>query len=278
MEKNRTEARAAELQTVMKERADRLMVAQGLAESRQKAQALIMAGLVYSKDEKIDKPGQLLKNDQSLDLKETLPYVSRGGLKLAAALDGFHLSVTDKVAVDLGASTGGFTDCLLQYGARKVYAVDVDTRQLDWNLRQDPRVILIQKNARYLQKEDIREKVELISQDLSFISVLKVLPAISSFLESGQLVSLIKPQFEVGKGQVGKKGVVRDLRQHEEVLQRVIQGAQALGFIAEGILRSPIKGQKGNREFFILWSLQARSMDAERLTNLIKETVWDEND
>ncbi len=262
----------------MKERADRLMVAQGLAESRQKAQALIMAGLVYSKNEKIDKPGQLLKEDQSLNLKETLPYVSRGGLKLAAALEGFHLSVPNKVAVDLGASTGGFTDCLLQNGAHKVYAVDVDTRQLDWNLRQDPRVILIQKNARYLQKEDIKEKVDLVTMDLSFISVLKVLPAISSVLESGPLVSLIKPQFEVGRGQVGKKGVIRDLRQHEEVLKRVIQGAQALGFVVEGILPSPIKGQKGNREFFVLWSLQGKSMEKERLSNLIKETVWDEND
>ncbi|NOR15933.1 MAG: TlyA family rRNA (cytidine-2'-O)-methyltransferase [Candidatus Aminicenantes bacterium] len=262
----------------MKERADRLMVAQGLAESRQKAQALIMAGLVYSKDQKIDKPGQLLKEDQSLDLKETLPYVSRGGLKLAAALEGFRLSVTDKVAVDLGASTGGFTDCLLQRGACKVYAVDVDTRQLDWGLRQDPRVVLIQKNARYLQKEDIPEKIQFITLDLSFISVLKVLPAVSSLLGSGDLVSLIKPQFEVGKGQVGKKGVIRDLRQHEEVLQQVIQGAQALGFIAGGILRSPIKGQKGNREFFILWSLQAEAMDGERLSHLIKETVWNEND
>lgn len=278
MEKNQTEAEAEELLAVMKERADRLMVAQGLAESRQKAQALIMAGLVYSKEEKIDKPGQLLKEDQSLSLKETLPYVSRGGLKMAAALEGFNLSVTNKVVMDLGASTGGFTDCLLQYGARKVYAVDVDTRQLDWNLRQDPRIVLIQKNARYLQKEDIQEKIELVTMDLSFISVLIVLPALLSFLKFGPLISLIKPQFEVGKGQVGKKGVIRDVRQHEEVLQRVIQGAQALGFFAEGILRSPIKGQKGNREFFILWSLQGKSMDIERLSNLIKETVWDEND
>jgi len=262
----------------MKERADRLMVAQGLAESRHKAQALIMAGLVYSKNEKIEKPGQLLKEGQRLIVKETLPYVSRGGLKLAAALEGFQLSVSGKVAVDLGASTGGFTDCLLQFGARKVYAVDVDTRQLDWNLRQDPRVVLLQKNARYLEKEDITENVELITLDLSFISLLKVLPAISSFLESGQLVSLIKPQFEVGKGQVGKKGVIRDRHQHEEVLHQVIQGGKALGFNTEGILRSPIKGQKGNREFFILWSLQAASLDGERLSNLIKETVWDEND
>lgn len=262
----------------MKERADRMLVAQGLAESRQKAQALIMAGLVYSDNEKIEKPGQMVEAERSFRLKETLPFVSRGGLKLAAALESFSLSVENKVALDLGASTGGFTDCLLQKGARRVYAVDVDTRQLDWKLRQDSRVVLIQKNARHLIPEDLPEPVRIATLDLSFISVLKVLPALVAIPGLEHIVSLIKPQFEVGKGQVGKKGIVRDPRLHEEVLRQVIREGQTLGLRGDGIVPSPIKGQKGNREFFILWSPGTKTMREDRLDNLIKETVWDEND
>jgi 23S rRNA (cytidine1920-2'-O)/16S rRNA (cytidine1409-2'-O)-methyltransferase len=261
----------------MKERADQILVAQGLADSRHKAQALIMAGLVYSEGEKIEKPGQFLDPDQSLNLKETLPYVSRGGLKLAGALDGFGLTVAEKVALDLGASTGGFTDCLLQRGARKVYAVDVDARQLDWTLRQDPRIVLIQKNARYLDQTDIPDAVQIATLDLSFISVLKVLPAVWTLQGLEHLVSLIKPQFEAGKGKVGKKGIVKDLHVHEEVLQRIAQEGQARGYAVVGLLPSPLKGQKGNREFFILWSPQSEAMKAERLAKSIKEIVWDEN-
>jgi 23S rRNA (cytidine1920-2'-O)/16S rRNA (cytidine1409-2'-O)-methyltransferase len=262
----------------MKERADQALVTQGLAESRHKAQALIMAGLVYSEGVKIQKPGQLVEGKQSLSLKETLPFVSRGGMKLAAALDGFELKVAGKVALDLGASTGGFTDCLLQQGVSKVYAVDVDIRQLDWNLSKDQRVVLIQKNARYLAPEDLPEAVQLTTMDLSFISVLKILPALRSFSELEHVVALIKPQFEAGKGKVGKKGVIKDRRLHEEVLREVIRGGQEIGFAVEGILPSPIKGQKGNREFFILWSFRDRKHDEKALVRSIKEMVWNEND
>ncbi|MCK4759176.1 MAG: TlyA family RNA methyltransferase, partial [Candidatus Aminicenantes bacterium] len=161
-----------------KERADKVLSSRGLAESRQKAQALIMAGLVYSGEQRIEKPGQMIAVDMELSLKERLPYVSRGGLKLQEALEAFEIPVQDKIAADLGASTGGFTDCLLQKGAKMVYAVDVDTSQIDWRLREDPRVVCIEKNARYLSKGDFADIPEIVTTDLSFISVLKVLPAV----------------------------------------------------------------------------------------------------
>jgi 23S rRNA (cytidine1920-2'-O)/16S rRNA (cytidine1409-2'-O)-methyltransferase len=260
----------------MKERADKIVVDKGLAESRQKAQALIMAGRVYSGETRVDKPGQKLNPDQDIEVKETMPFVGRGGMKIAEILDIFEISLEGKAAADLGSSTGGFTDCLLQKGARRVYAVDVDTRQLDWRLRKDPRVVLIQKNARYLEKDDFSESLDLVTADLSFISVLKVLPAIKNFIGTGLLVALIKPQFEVGKGLVGKKGVVRDPFRHEEVLVKMIYEAEALGFHVLGLAPSPIKGQKGNREFFILWSMQGSAMKPDRIRKLIKEAVWNE--
>jgi 23S rRNA (cytidine1920-2'-O)/16S rRNA (cytidine1409-2'-O)-methyltransferase len=262
----------------MKERADKIVVDKGLAESRHKAQALIMAGRVFSDGERIEKPGQKVNSTQEISVKEIIPFVSRGGLKLAEALDALRISVTGKVAADLGASTGGFTDCLLQRGAKKVYAVDVDTKQLDWRLREDPRVTLIEKNARYLEKNDFRESLEFITADLSFISLLKVLPAIKCFIGEGQLLALIKPQFEVGKGKVGKKGVIRNPRLHEEVLVDTIEGAERIGFHAEGLAKSSIRGQKGNQEFFILWSLHRTALTPFRLRRLIKEAVWNEKD
>jgi 23S rRNA (cytidine1920-2'-O)/16S rRNA (cytidine1409-2'-O)-methyltransferase len=260
----------------MKERADKVVVERGLAESRQKAQALIMAGRVFSDGERIEKPGQKVNSDREIMVKEPMPYVSRGGLKLSGALDRLGISVSGKIAADLGSSTGGFTDCLLQKGARKVYAVDVDTRQLDWRLREDSRVILIEKNARYLDKDDFADPLDIITADLSFISVLKVLPAVKGFIGAGILLALIKPQFEVGKGQVGKKGVVRDPRLHEKVLAKMIEDAEEVGFHAVGLSRSPIQGQKGNREFFLHWSAQQPVLAPDRMKTLIEEAVWNE--
>jgi len=262
----------------MKERADNVVVLQELAKSRQKAQALIMAGLVFSEGKRIEKPGQLISLDKKLELKERLPYVSRGGMKLADALEVFKIPVRNKVAADLGASTGGFTDCLLQKGARKVYAVDVDTKQLDWQIRKDPRVVLIERNARYLIKDDFMDKIDIVTTDLSFISILKVLPAVKDFLQDGSLISLIKPQFEVGKGQVGKKGIVKDPAIHEEVLRQITKGAAAMGWKVKGLMKPSVRGQKGNQEFFIFWSLNGKAISYEELQTLIKEAVWDEKD
>jgi len=262
----------------MKARADKAMVDRGLVESRQKAQALIMAGRVFSCGERIEKPGQIVNREQEILIKEKMPFVSRGGLKLSEALDKLGISAGGKTAADLGSSTGGFTDCLLQKGARKVYAVDVDIRQLDWRLREDPRVVLIEKNARYLDRDDITEPLDIITADLSFISVLKILPAVKNVIGSGFLVALIKPQFEAGKGQVGKKGVVRDRSLHERVLVKTIEEAQNLGFNAIGLTRSPIRGQKGNREFFLLWSTKRPALMPVRMKTLIKEAVWNEQD
>jgi 23S rRNA (cytidine1920-2'-O)/16S rRNA (cytidine1409-2'-O)-methyltransferase len=239
----------------MKDRADKVVAGLGLAESRQKAQALIMAGLVFADGQRVEKPGFLLDPEQKIQIKETLPFVSRGGLKLDEALDVFDESVEGKTVADLGASTGGFVDCLLQRGARKVFAVDVDTRQIDVRLREDPRVSLIQKNARYLDKGDIPDPLDIITMDLSFISVLKVLPAVHNLLDDGPLISLVKPQFEVGRRQVGKKGIVRDPSLHEEVLNRIATEAEILGFQPVDVMKPSVRGQKGNQEFFILFKI-----------------------
>lgn len=247
-----------------------------LAESRQKAQAMIMAGLVYCNGKKIEKAGQMLPIDHEIFIKEGLPYVSRGGLKLEEALNKLRILVKGKVAADLGSSTGGFTDCLLQRGAKRVYAVDVDTRQLDWWLREDPRVVLVEKNARYLRKEDFPEALDIVTTDLSFISVLKVLPALREFLGEGILLSLIKPQFEVERNKVGEKGVVRELALHEEVLHRIIRQAEEIGFHVRGLAGLSIRGQKGNREFFIFWSLREKALNEDQWKESVREAVYDE--
>jgi len=259
-----------------KERADKVVAGRGLAESQQKAQALIMAGLVFSKGQRIEKPGQMIGIDQEISLKERMPYVSRGGLKLEEALEAFKIPVQGKVAADLGASTGGFVDCLLQKGAKKVYAVDVDTTQIDWRLSEDLRVVCIKKNARYLKKDDFGDELNIVTTDLSFISVLKVLPAVKDFLGGGKLLSLIKPQFEARKGQVGKKGVVRNPALHEDVLNRIIEEAHKMGFALKGLIKSSQRGQKGNREFFVFWSLKEESLIQDEIQRLIKEAVWNE--
>ena len=261
-----------------KDRADKVMVLQGLAPSQEKAQALIMSGLVYAGERRIEKPGRPTAADEPLRLLAVLPYVGRGGLKLERALDVFGIEVAGRVAADLGASTGGFTDCLLQRGARKVYAVDVDTRQLSGRLAADPRVVRIQKNARALAPADFAERVEVATMDLSFISILKILPAVAAFLGAGNLVALVKPQFEAGRRQVGKKGIVRDAGVHEEVLVRIAEEAARLGFGARGLYASPIRGQRGNREFFIHWTLGREAMSADAVRARVKEIIRDEND
>ena len=259
----------------MKERADKIVVNRGLAESPHKAQALILAGLVYYEKGRVEKPGQLVSVGTEIFLKETMPYVGRGGLKLIEALGCFKIAPEGKVAADLGCSTGGFTDCLLKERAKKVYAVDVDTRQIDVNLRENPRVVLIEKNARYLERDDFLDPLDLITMDLSFISVLKVLPAIKNILGNGEFIALIKPQFEVGKGQVGKGGIVRDPDLHVEVLQRILQQVGRMGFLVQGLMKTSVRGQKGNREFFVHGSLHKKTLTHAQAQKLIKEAVWD---
>ncbi len=261
----------------MKDRADKLVVYAGLADSPKKAQALIMAGLVYAGGLRVDKAGQLLDVELDLTLKETPPFVSRGGLKLDEALEKFVFAVEGKTAADLGASTGGFTDCLLQKGARKVFAVDVDTRQLDNTLRQNSRVVIVEKNARYLEKKDIPDVLDLVTIDLSFISVLKVLPAVYKIVGEGIVVSLIKPQFEVERKQVGKKGIVRNRTLHEEVLISIAQKAEGIGYSFVDAMRPSVRGQKGNQEYFFLWKKKdKRQKSSGMFFDIIKEVVWDE--
>jgi 23S rRNA (cytidine1920-2'-O)/16S rRNA (cytidine1409-2'-O)-methyltransferase len=263
---------------IKKERADAALVRRGLAPSLEKAQALILAGLVLSRGRRVEKPGQTVEADQELELKETLPFVGRGGLKLAEALNVFSLQVAGWTAVDLGASTGGFTDCLLQRGVGRVYAVDVDIRQLDQRLRQDPRVKGVHKNARYLTPLDIPEAVDLATADLSFISILKVLPAVKTFLGKGLLLALVKPQFEAGRRQVGKKGIVRDQAVHQQVLRTVAAGAGELGFHLRGLIKCSTAGSRGNREFFGLWSLVSAGLNEEEIDRRVREVARDEKD
>lgn len=237
-----------------KDRLDILMLEKGLVKSRQEAQGLIMASLVEVNGEIVTRAGQRLSPESTIKiLRDYSPYVSRGGLKLQEALDIFQIVVENKIALDVGVSTGGFTDCLLQRGVRKVYAVDVGYGQLAWRLRNDPRVIPLEKtNVRYLKPEDLPEKVDIATIDVSFISLVLVLPAVKNLLHSnGQILALIKPQFEVGKGEVGKGGVVKDLYKHQEVIQKITSCAEELGLVPHGVIQSPLKGPKGNLEYFI---------------------------
>jgi 23S rRNA (cytidine1920-2'-O)/16S rRNA (cytidine1409-2'-O)-methyltransferase len=236
-------------------RADQLLVEQGLAESRTKAQALILAGLVSCGTRRVEKPGEQLTADAALALKERdHPWVSRGGVKLAFALDHFRIAVEGTTALDIGASTGGFTEVLLDRGARRVYAVDVGHGQLAWKLRQDPRVVVHERlNARYLTRTDIPEPVDLITCDASFIGLATVLPAsLILAAEKARLVALVKPQFEAGPSRVGKGGVVRDPAVHREVCERAaVWVAAQPGWSVLGIIESPILGPEGNREFLL---------------------------
>jgi 23S rRNA (cytidine1920-2'-O)/16S rRNA (cytidine1409-2'-O)-methyltransferase len=239
---------------VIKLRLDRLLVERGLVESRERGHALILAGQVLVNGQKQDKAGALVPEDAELRiLGEVLPYVSRGGLKLEGALKGFKISVEGRTALDVGASTGGFTDCLLQHGAKKVYAVDVGYGQLAWKLRQDPRVITIERvNIRDIASSLVPESIDIAVIDVSFISLEKVVPSILKFFKPGsELVALIKPQFEVGREQVGKGGIVRDEAARNAAVGRVTDFIRGLAFEVKGVMPSPITGQDGNVEFLI---------------------------
>ncbi len=235
-----------------KTRIDQLLVDRGLADSREKAKALLLAGSVTVNGQRVDKPGHTAAADSRVEVAAKLPYVSRGGWKLERALDRFAVDVSGKTCVDVGASTGGFTDCLLQRGAARVYAVDVGRGQLDWKLRNDPRVVLREGiNARYLKPEDIGESADLTVTDVSFISVTLIVPVLPPILKpNGAMIILIKPQFEVGREQVGKGGIVRDPGLHEAACARVRASVEAIGYRAE-IVDSPILGAEGNREFLL---------------------------
>lgn len=238
----------------LKKRIDILVCEKGLAESREKAKALIMAGLVYVNNQKFDKPGDTVNEESEIEVRgKGLRYVSRGGLKLEKAVESFHLVLQDLICMDVGASTGGFTDCMLQNGAAKVYSVDVGYGQLAWNLRTDERVINLERtNARYLTQDQVPDSIGFCSVDVSFISLSLILPSIRPLLgENGCAVCLIKPQFEAGREKVGKKGVVRDHKVHEEVIEKIQDFALNNGFSVLGLTFSPVKGPEGNIEYLI---------------------------
>lgn len=263
----------------MKERLDVLLVKRGLAPSREKAKTMIMEGNVYVNEQKEDKAGSMFAQEARIEVRgKTLKYVSRGGLKLEKAIDRFAISLQDKICMDIGASTGGFTDCMLQNGAKKVYAVDVGYGQFAWQLRQDARVVCMEKtNIRYVTPEDIADVLDFASVDVSFISLTKVLgPARELLKDDGELVCLIKPQFEAGREKVGKKGVVRDQKVHLEVVEKVSDFAKELGFAVLHLDFSPIKGPEGNIEYLIHLRKQG-NMDTQE-TKQDKTGVQEEAD
>ena len=258
----------------MKKRLDVLMQERSLAPSREKAKALIMAGIVYVNGQKEDKAGAAFPEEAEIEVRgNTLKYVSRGGLKLEKAIEVFGVKPEGKICMDVGASTGGFTDCMLQNGASKVYAVDVGHGQLDWKLRNDPRVVCLEKtNIRYATKEQVPEEIALSSIDVSFISLSKVLPVVKTLLSpAGEVVALIKPQFEAGREQVGKHGVVRDPAVHCEVIRSAVSYAAENGFTVRGITWSPIRGPEGNIEY--LYDLSADPGEAQRFHEISDEEI-----
>lgn len=239
-----------------RERIDKLLVAAGLAESRTKAQALVMSGVVLVDDRRVEKPSEQFEPDSQIRIKGESPetkYASRAGLKLEKALNEFHIRVNGYVCLDLGSSTGGFTDCLLSRGASKVYAIDSGTNQMIWRLRSDKRVVLMENtNARNLTRQQIPEDVDLVTIDVSFISAKLVLePALAFLKEGGRVVLLVKPQFEVGKGEVGKGGIVRDKELHKKVVAELTEFSEGIGLRRKGLAESPIEGATGNREFLL---------------------------
>lgn len=257
----------------MKERLDILLVNKGLAPSREKAKAYIMSGIVYVDGQKEEKAGSVFEESLLIEVRgKTLAYVSRGGLKLEKAIREFALDIKGKVCMDIGASTGGFTDCMLQNGAKKVYAVDVGHGQLDWKLRNDERVICMEKtNIRYVERKDIGEDIAFASIDVSFISLSKVLPALRELLTmDGEVIALIKPQFEAGRDKVGKKGVVRDKDTHIEVIESACTYAVSNGFCIKALTYSPIKGPEGNIEY--LYHLK-RCQDGDTLQEVTSNHI-----
>ncbi len=238
----------------MKKRADVVLFEKGLVDSREKGKRVIMEGIVYIASERVDKPGQKIDEESEIIVKENpIKYVSRGGLKLEKAIEDFQIEIKDKVCMDIGSSTGGFTDCMLKNGAKKVFSVDVGYGQLDWKLRNDDRVVVMERtNIRNVTKEDLGEDIDFISIDVSFISLKLVLPVAKTLLgEEGEISALIKPQFEAGKGKVGKKGVIRDKRVHSEVVEEIVDFCKSLDFGISGLSYSPITGASGNIEFLI---------------------------
>lgn len=260
---------------IKKERLDVLLVEKNLVQSRARAKTTIMAGLVLVDGNRIDKAGTMVKVNANIRiLGNDIPYVSRGGLKLEKAIKKFGVVLTGKVTADIGASTGGFTDCMLQNGAVRVFAIDVGYGQLDWRLRTDERVINMERtNIRNVTPTDIGELIDLASIDVAFISLEKVLPAVKAMLKAdGEVVALIKPQFEAGREKVGKKGVVRDARVHLEVIHRVVNIAREMGFITRGLTFSPVKGPEGNIEYLI-WLTKDGLAENNVTDELIEQTV-----
>ena len=268
----------------MKERLDVLLVKRNLAASREKAKAIIMTGNVFVNGQREDKAGSTFKEDALIEVKgNPMKYVSRGGYKLEKAIDLWQVPLQDKICMDVGSSTGGFTDCMLQNGAQKVYAIDVGTNQLAWKLRQDERVISVEKtNIRYVTREDIADFIDFFSVDVAFISLKKVLEPVKALLtQEGQGVCLVKPQFEAGREKVGKKGVVRDPRVHREVLEQIMQYVLSIGFEILELSFSPIKGPEGNIEYLLYIQNTDRIPEEDSLEesfhvsydSLIRETV-----
>jgi len=258
-----------------KNRLDIVLTKRNLFDSREKAKRAIMAGVVFVDNIKIDKPGTLIPDDAEIEIKgNPLPYVSRGGLKLEKALKEFNILLHNKTALDIGASTGGFTDCMLQNGVRKVFAIDVGYGQLAWSLRQDPRVIPMDRtNIRYVKKNDIGEEVDFASIDVSFISLTLVLPVVKNLVKpSGEIVCLIKPQFEAGREHVGKKGIIKDEKVHKDVLQKILSFSLQTGFDIKGLTFSPIKGPEGNIEY-LAYLINKQSDSIADYTELIEHVV-----
>lgn len=254
-----------------KERLDVLLVKRGLAESREKAKAIIMTGNVFVEEQREDKAGSTFAEDAQIRIKGTpMKYVSRGGYKLEKAMELWHVPLQDKLCMDVGSSTGGFTDCMLQNGAVKVYAIDVGTNQLAWKLRQDERVVSMEKtNIRYVTPEDVADPIDFSSIDVAFISLTKVLIPVWNLLKNGgRVVCLVKPQFEAGREKVGKKGVVRDKKVHEEVVCHIMTYALSMGFEILGLSYSPIKGPEGNIEYLLYIE---KPQDAQALTEIAEE-------
>lgn len=261
-----------------KERLDILLVNRGLLQSRERARSAIMAGIVYVNNNKEDKPGTKFPIDCHIEVREKInPYVSRGGLKLEKAMNTFNIDLKNKNCLDVGSSTGGFTDCMLKNGAVKVFAIDVGYGQLAWELRNDERVVCMERtNIRYVKPEDIEVLGGFASIDVSFISLTKVLPAVKELLvDNGEIVCLIKPQFEAGREKVGKHGVVRDPEVHKEVIEKVVNFSKDIGFNIIGLSYSPIKGPEGNIEYLLYISKTGESMPNENLEQLIELVVAD---
>ncbi len=261
-----------------KERLDVLLVKKGFFETREKARSAVMAGVVFVNNSKEDKSGTKFSEDCEIYVKENInPYVSRGGLKLEKAMKAFGIDLKDKIALDIGASTGGFTDCMLKNGAAKVYAIDVGYGQLAWELRNDPRVVCMERtNIRYVKPEDIDELADFATIDVSFISLKKVLPAVKNLLkENAEVVCLIKPQFEAGREKVGKHGVVRDPDVHREVVDGIVDMALSIGFKVKDISFSPIKGPEGNIEYLLYISKDCLSQICDALDKTISGIVCD---